>query len=67
MTGILRGPENAAERQWWELLEDPFTGEIDHLGTVETLDFIPNLERMEPKVWVDESEIAPRLASLLVH
>ena len=64
VTGILRGPENAAERQWWELLEDPFTGEIDHIGSIETLDFIPNLERMEPQLWVDESEIAPKLASL---
>ena len=64
VTGILRGPDNAAERQWWELLEDPFTGEIDHIGSIETLDFIPNLERMEPQLWVDESEIAPKLASL---
>jgi len=64
VTGILRGPENAAERQWWELLEDPFTGEIDHIGSIETLDFIPNLERMEPNHWVDEAEIAPKLASL---
>jgi hypothetical protein len=64
VTGILRGPENAAERQWWELLEDPFTGEIDHLGAIETLDFIPNLERMEPQSWESESEIAPKLASL---
>jgi hypothetical protein len=60
----LRGPENAADRQWWELLEDPFTGEIDHLGSIEALDFIPNLERIEPSVWVEESEIGPKLASL---
>ena len=64
VTGILRGPENAAERQWWQLLEDPFTGEIDHIGSVETLDFIPKLERIEPNQWVGESEIAPKLASL---
>ena len=64
VTGILRGPGDSADRQWWELLEDPFTGEIDHLGQIETLDFIPNLERIEPKLWIDESEIAPKLASL---
>ena len=64
MTGTLRGPENAADRQGWEFLEDPFTGEIELIGDVETLDFIPNLERIEPKVWIDESEIAPKLANL---
>ena len=64
VTGILRGPENAADRQWWEFLEDPFTGEIDIIEKVETLDFIPNLERIEPKVWIAESEIAPKLATL---
>ena len=64
VTGILRGPGDSADRQWWELLEDPFTGEIDHLGQIETLDFIPNLERIEPKLWIDKSEIAPKLASL---
>ena len=64
VTGILRGPGDSADRQWWELLEDPFTGEIDHLGKIETLDFIPNLERIEPSQWVDESEVAPKIASL---
>ena len=37
---------------------------VDHIGSIETLDFIPNLERMEPNHWVDEAEIAPKLASL---
>jgi len=64
VTGILRGPDDSADRQWWELLEDPFTGEIDHLGKIETLDFIPSLERIEPKLWVNEAEIAPILAGL---
>ncbi len=64
ITGILRGPEDAAERQWWQLLEDPFTGEIDHLGDLEILDFIPTLQRIEPNAWEVESEIAPRLAAL---
>ena len=64
VTGILRGPGESADRRGWELLEDPFTGEIDHIGKIETLDFIPKLERIEPKSWVDESEIAPKLASL---
>ena len=64
VTGILRGPGESADRRGWELLEDPFTGEIDHIGKIETLDFVPKLERIEPKSWVDESEIAPKLASL---
>ena len=64
VTGTLRGPDDSADRYWWELLEDPFTGEIDHIGQIETLDFIPNLERIEPKFWVEESDIAPKLASL---
>ncbi len=64
VTGILRGPDNAAERQWWQLLEDPFTGHIDHMGSLKTLDFIPKLERIEPSQWVGESDIGPKLASL---
>ncbi|MEE2811499.1 MAG: hypothetical protein VX627_00505 [Candidatus Thermoplasmatota archaeon] len=63
ITGILRGPEEAAERQWWKLLEDPFSGEIDHLGDAEELDFIPSLERIEPNHWLELTEIAPRLAT----
>jgi len=64
VTGILRGPGDSADRQLWELLEDPFTGEIDHIGKIETLDFIPKLERIEPSSWISKSEIAPKLASL---
>jgi hypothetical protein len=64
ITGILRGPEDAAERQWWQLLEDPFADEIDHLGNAEILDFIPALQRIEPSSWEEESELAPRLAAL---
>ncbi|MDP6906995.1 MAG: hypothetical protein QF440_06210 [Candidatus Thalassarchaeaceae archaeon] len=64
VTGILRGPNDAAERQWWELLEDPFTNEIDHLGKVEVLDFIPKLHQFQPNSWQDESILAPHLASL---
>ena len=63
ITGILRGPEDAAERQWWQLLEDPFSGEINHLGDIEILDFVPSLQRIEPPIWEDESELAPRLAA----
>ncbi len=62
--GILRGPEDAAERQQWQLLEDPFTSEIDHLGSAESLDFIPSLARIEPPVWLEEAEIAPQLATM---
>ena len=64
MTGILRGPEDAAERQWWNLLEDPFSGEVDHLGKVDEMEFIPALQRIEPTAWIEEADIAPRLAGL---
>ncbi|MBJ84775.1 MAG: hypothetical protein CMB52_04585 [Euryarchaeota archaeon] len=64
ITGILRGPENAAERGWWELVEDPYSGEILQLEGIEKLDFIPNLERMEPDSWPDESQVAPHLAKM---
>lgn len=64
VTGILRGPEDAAERQWWNLLEDPFSGEVDHLGKVDEMEFIPSLQRIEPTAWIEEADIAPRLAGL---
>ena len=56
------GPKDAAERGWWELIEDPFLGEIHQLETLEKLDFIPNLERIEPKIWPEQAQIAPHLA-----
>ena len=62
VTGILRGPKDAAERGWWELIEDPFLGEIHQLEPLEKLDFIPNLERIEPKIWPEQAQIAPHLA-----
>ena len=62
ITGILRGPGEAAERHWWQLLEDPFTGEIDHLGQAGQMDHIPGIARLEPTRWVDQAELAPRLA-----
>ena len=64
VTGILRGPENAAERGWWELIEDPFSGEFLQLEGLEKLDFIPNLERIEPDVWPEQSQVAPHLAKM---
>ena len=64
ITGILRGPENSAERGWWEFIEDPFSGEIHNMKDQEKLDFIPNLDRMEPERWLEKSQIAPQLAQL---
>ena len=64
VTGILRGPEDAAERGWWELIEDPFTGEIHPFDGQDKLDFIPNLERMEPDMWPEQSQVAPHLAKM---
>ncbi len=64
VTGILRGPDDAAQRQWWTFLEDSFTGEIVRLESVETLDFIPELEHLSPNSWAVESDIIPQIAGL---
>ena len=64
VTGILRGPDDAAERQWWTFLEDSFSGEIDNLTSVEALDFIPELEHLSPPAWSNEVDIIPRIANL---
>ena len=64
ITGILRGPEDAAERGRWELIEDPFLGEIHQFEAQEKLDFIPNLERLEPNAWLEQSQVAPHLAKM---
>ena len=64
ITGILRGPEDAAERGWWELIEDPFLGDILEFDVEEKLDFIPNLDQLEPNVWPEQSQVAPHLAKM---
>jgi hypothetical protein len=64
VTGILRGPEDAAERQWWNILDDPICGSIDHLGTVNTMDFVPSLERIEPRNWPSKESVMQALPGL---
>ena len=64
VTGTLRGPDDASERQWWTLIEDPFSGQIDALGNAKLLEFIPNLARLDPPRWADESVIRQSLPGL---
>jgi hypothetical protein len=64
VTGILRGPEDAAERQWWNILDDPICASIDHLGRVNTMEFIPSLERVEPQNWPSQESVMQALPGL---
>ena len=48
--GYLIGPEDARERNSWTLLEDPFSATFERAGELDTLEHIPNLERLLPDV-----------------
>ena len=62
--GNLVGPEDARERNSWTLLEDPFSGVLDQAGDFDALEHIPNLERLLPKNWLDETSLRAALPEL---
>ena len=62
--GNLVGPEDARERNSWTLLEDPFSGVLDQAGDFDALEHIPNLERLLPENWLDETSLRAALPEL---
>ena len=62
--GNLVGPEDARERNSWTLLEDPFSGVLDQAGDFDSLEHIPNLERLLPENWLDETSLRAALPEL---
>ena len=62
--GNLVGPEDARERNSWTLLEDPFSGVLDQAGDFDSLEHIPNLERLLPENWRDEASLRAALPEL---
>jgi hypothetical protein len=58
------GPEDARERNSWTLLEDPFSGTFERAGDLDALEHIPNLERLLPDDWLDETSIRTALPEL---
>ena len=62
--GNLVGPEDARERNSWTLLEDPFSGVLDQAGDFDALAHIPNLERLLPENWLDETSLRAALPEL---
>lgn len=62
--GNLVGPEDARERNSWTLLEDPFSGSFERAGDLDALEHIPNLERLLPDEWLDDSSLSAALPEL---
>jgi len=62
--GNLVGPEDARERNSWTLLEDPFSGSFERAGDLDALEHIPNLKRLLPDEWLDDSSLSAALPEL---
>jgi hypothetical protein len=62
--GYLIGPEETRERNRWTLLEDPFTGKVTRLDQVDSLPFIPQLEKISPLGWSSLGSLKKELTSV---
>lgn len=62
--GFLIGPEKSRERNRWTLLEDPFSGKVSRLDQVDSLPFIPQLEKISPSTWLTMDSLKSELSGV---
>jgi len=62
--GFLIGPEKTRERNRWTLLEDPFSGKVSRLDQVDSLPFIPQLEKISPSSWMTMDSLKSELSGV---
>jgi hypothetical protein len=62
--GFLIGPEKTRERNRWTLLEDPFSGKVSRLDQVDSLPFIPQLEKISPSCWLTREALKGELSGV---
>jgi hypothetical protein len=65
VSGILRGPEDAAERRWWQVLEDPLSSEVSVFKDIEQLPSVPRLNVVETVEWIGRDAVRLKLPELL--
>jgi hypothetical protein len=65
VSGILRGPEDAAERRWWRVLEDPLSAEVSVFNGNEQLPSVPRLNIIEMVEWIGKDAVRLKLPELL--
>ncbi len=64
VSGILRGPEDSAERRWWRILEDPMAGQVSLFDQAERLPSVPRLNIIEEVRWLGRDAVRLRLPDL---
>jgi len=64
VSGILRGPEEAAERRWWRILEDPIAERVVRIDDAEILPSIPRLVVIDDVRWIGRDGVRLHLPGL---